>query len=74
MENRWAEFIFGKYQIGVLGGKREVPLNYVLVDEPNNIYEWKFDYLQTYKRQQPAYFRLDLNVNMKTNYKRYSLE
>jgi hypothetical protein len=61
-------------KIAYLGGKREVPLNNVLVEGESDVYEWEFDYTQAYKKRLPAYFRLDLKVNMKTNYKRYSLE
>jgi hypothetical protein len=60
-------------KVAYIGGKREVPLNNVLVAEPD-VYEWRFDYTQAYRKKLPAYFRLDLNVNMKTNYKRFSLE
>ena len=60
-------------KVAYIGGKREVPLENILVEAPDK-YEWKFDYTQAYKRQLPAYFRLDLSVNMKTNYKRHSLE
>ncbi|MCL2074094.1 MAG: TonB-dependent receptor [Marinilabiliaceae bacterium] len=56
-------------KLATIGGKREVPMNYNPVTD-----DWEFDYTLAYKRQLPAYFRLDLNVNMKTNYKRHSLE
>jgi len=63
-------------KLAYIGGKREVPMNYVLSnpDNPDGGGDWKLDYTQAYKKQLPAYFRLDLNVNMKTNYKRHSLE
>ena len=66
-------------KVAYIGGKREVPLNLELIPNPDHpdegfFAEWKFDYTQAYKKQLPAYFRLDLNVNMKTNYKRHSLE
>jgi outer membrane receptor protein involved in Fe transport len=59
-------------KLAYIGGKREVPMN--LVEVQPDEYQWRFDYTQAYKKQLPAYFRLDLNVNMKTNYKHYSLE
>jgi hypothetical protein len=63
-------------KLAYIGGKREVPLNYVLnnINNPDDGGRWEFDYTLAYKRQLPAYFRFDLNVNMKTNYKRHSLE
>jgi hypothetical protein len=63
-------------KLAYIGGKREVPVNYVLSnpDNPDDGGYWEFDYSQAYRRQLPAYFRLDLNVQMKTNYKRHSLE
>ena len=45
-----------------------------LTEVEPNFYEWRFVYEEAYKKQLPAYFRLDLNVNMKTNYKHHSLE
>jgi hypothetical protein len=60
-------------KVAYLGGKREVPLNNILVEEPDR-YDWRFIYEEAYEKRLPAYFRFDLNVNMKTNYKRCSLE
>ena len=61
-------------KIAYIGGKREVPLNIVLIDSISNIYQLEFDYSQAYKKRLPDYFRVDLNINMKTNFKRWSLE
>jgi len=65
-------------KLAYIGGKREVPLNGTFVEDPDvegiGMLEWNFDYTQAYKKRLPAYFRLDLNINMKTNYKRHSLE
>ena len=46
-------------KVSYMGGKRYVPEN---------------DYTQAYQKRMPAYFRLDLNMNIKTNYKRVSVE
>ena len=35
---------------------------------------YEFDYTQAYAKKLPDYFRLDLNINMKTNFKRFSVE
>ena len=61
-------------KIAYIGGKREVPWRYVPANEPNDGYVWRFIHEEAYENKLPSYFRLDLNVNMKTNYKRYSLE
>ena len=66
-------------KVAYIGGKREVPMYLVhtpIPDDPDGgfVAEWEFDHTQAYKKQLPAYFRLDLNVNMKTNYKRHSLD
>lgn len=51
------------------GGKRYVPLS---VDNTNKGYD--YDYTQAYSNRLPDYFRVDLNVNLKTNFKRWSFE
>jgi len=56
-------------KIAYVGGKRYVPLS---MDIVNNVSE--FDYTQAYTNKLSDYFRVDLNINMKTNYKRWSLE
>jgi len=61
-------------KLAYIGGKREVPLNYELVNDSDDEYDYVFDYTYAYEKRLPDYFRLDLNINMKTNYKRHSLE
>jgi hypothetical protein len=51
-----------------IGGKRYVPLTIYQGDE------YTYDYTQAYAQRLSDYFRVDLNVNMKTNYKRCSVE
>jgi len=52
-----------------VGGKRFVPLS---VNVTSN--DFDYDYTRAYKEKLSDYFRMDLNVNMKINYKRWSLE
>ena len=54
-----------------LGGKRHIPATFVTDSYGTSV---KYDYDHAYTNQYPAYFRFDLNVNMKTNFKRWSLE
>ena len=61
-------------KVAYIGGKREVPINTVFIDSISDIYQLKFDYAQAYKKRLPDYFRVDLNINMKTNFKRWSFE
>jgi hypothetical protein len=52
------------------GGKRDIPVKvYVTEDEPNVV-----DYTKAYTKRLPDYFRADLNINLKTNFKRCSIE
>jgi len=54
-------------KIGFMGGKRKLP--YLLTaDKVEN------DYSQAYTTQYPAYFRWDINLNIKTNFRKWSLE
>jgi hypothetical protein len=53
-----------------VGGKRYVPLNVTVTSNDQLDYEWA----QAYQKKLPDYFRLDLNINLKTNYKRCSVE
>ncbi|MDR0231005.1 MAG: TonB-dependent receptor [Dysgonamonadaceae bacterium] len=53
-----------------VGGKRYIPLKVNVVGDVT----YHYDYSQAYVNKLPDYFRLDLNFNMKTNYKRWSLE
>ena len=53
-----------------VGGKRFVPLTtYAMGDD-----RFQYDYTQAYTKKLPDYFRLDLNINLKINYKRFSIE
>ncbi|MDR2679456.1 MAG: TonB-dependent receptor [Tannerella sp.] len=52
-----------------MGGKRFLPMT--MEHEGLDVI---YDYTQAYRQHLPAYFRVDLNVNMKCNYKRFSLE
>lgn len=56
-------------KIAYVGGKRYVPLS---VNTTNKGYD--YDYTQAYANRLPDYFRVDLNVNMKTNFKHWSVE
>lgn len=56
-------------KMAYVGGKRYVPLS---VNTTNKGYD--YDYTQAYANRLPDYFRVDLNVNMKTNFKRWSVE
>jgi len=57
-------------KISYVGGKRYVPLTITVTDDDPYVY----DYRQAYTEKLSDYFRLDLNVNMKQNFKRLSLE
>jgi hypothetical protein len=52
-----------------VGGKRFIPLS---INSTNN--QFDYDYTQAYTQKLPDYFRLDLNINMKVNYQRWSIE
>ena len=56
-------------KVAYVGGKRFVPLT---VSVTSNDFE--YDYTQAYTEKISDYFRMDLNFNMKINYKRWSLE
>ena len=51
-------------KVAYTGGKRYVPI----------IVDWGKDFSQAYKNRLPDYFRVDLNINMKSNFKRWSIE
>ena len=53
-----------------VGGKRFVPMSVSGAGNSNVT----FDYEYAYTKKLPDYFRMDLNVNMKVNYKRWSVE
>jgi hypothetical protein len=52
------------------GGKRDVPLKLSVTEDE----QYDYDYSKAYKKRLADYFRADLNFNMKTNYKRCSME
>jgi hypothetical protein len=52
------------------GGKRDVPMMISVTDDDPYIY----DYTKAYSKRLADYFRLDVNVNLKTNYKHCSVE
>ena len=54
-----------------LGGKRHIPATFVTDSAGTSV---KYDYENAYSSQYPAYFRFDLNINMKMNFNRWSLE
>ena len=58
-------------KVSYMGGKRRIDSN-LLSDEYGARVE--YDYLQAYKNQYPAYFRWDINLNMKMNFKKWALD
>jgi hypothetical protein len=56
-------------KVSYMGGKRYVPASVQHEGE-----EWIYDYAHAYENRLPAYFRLDLNTNLKFNFKKMSLE
>ena len=56
---------------GYFGGKRRLLSNLVTDNFGTRI---EYDYSQAYTIQYPDYFRLDLNLNMKMNFKKWALE
>ena len=58
-------------KIAYVGGERYVPVN-IFVTSSNIPFE--FDYTRAYSEKLPDYFRMDLNINMKNNFKRFSVE
>ena len=53
-----------------VGGKRYVPASVTVIGNDTPVFDWT----QAYKNKLPDYFRLDLNVNVKNNFKRFSVE
>ena len=58
-------------KISGLGGKRFIPATFVTDSDGTRL---EYDYENAYTTQYPAYFRFDLNINMKMNFNRWSLE
>ena len=56
-------------KVAFVGGKRYVPAVVTLSTNDTD-----FDWTQAYTNKLPDYFRLDLNINMKNNFKRFSVE
>ena len=56
-------------KVAYVGGKRYVPLTVTVTDD-----SFEYDYKHAYTNKLPDYFRLDLNLNMKNNFKRLSVE
>jgi hypothetical protein len=56
-------------KVACMGGKRYVPAS-VQYEGDDLVY----DYSHAYENHLPAYFRLDLNVNLKSNFRTFSLE
>jgi hypothetical protein len=57
-------------KVACIGGKRYVPVNVTVTG--GNTYD--FDWSKADTDKLPDYFRLDLNINMKNNFKRFSAE
>ncbi|MDR2938074.1 MAG: TonB-dependent receptor [Prevotellaceae bacterium] len=66
-----ADLISLNLKASYLGGKR-----FVNSSSANTIndFEAVLDYSQAYQKRMPNYFRCDINLNMKSNYKRMALE
>jgi hypothetical protein len=57
-------------KVAYVGGKRYVPITIDFA----SIEPAQYDYTQAYVKKLPDYFRWDLNINMKTNFKKWSFE
>jgi len=58
-------------KITYMGGKRYIPIT-IIGDGVSEITD--YDYSQTFTNRLPDYFRVDLNLNMKTNLKKWAFE
>ena len=56
-------------KVAYVGGKRFVPLTVTVTDS-----SFEYDYKHAYTDKLPDYFRLDLNINIKNNFRRFSVE
>ena len=54
-----------------IGGKRHTPATFVTDNDGTRVV---YDYERAYMSQLPAYFRFDLNLNMKMNFNHWSFE
>ena len=59
-------------KISYVGGKRYVPVDVDVTETGDDAYIYK--YSQAYTKRLPDYFRTDLNINMKNNFKRFSVD
>jgi len=57
-------------KVAYVGGKRYVPVR----EDFTNDEQYIFDYDKAYCEKLSDYFRMDLNINMKNNFKRFSVE
>ena len=64
-------FLSPNIRISHIGGKRRIPARFVTDNFGTRV---QYDYNNAYTIQYPAYFRFDLNINMKMNFKSWSLE
>jgi hypothetical protein len=55
-----------------VGGRRYVPLT--VLGSGTSSDDFVYDYTLAYTKKLPDYFRMDMNINMKINYKRFSVE
>jgi len=58
-------------KVSYMGGKRRI-MSYLVTNEYGTWAEK--DYSQAYKNQYPAYFRWDINLNLKLNFKRSAID
>jgi hypothetical protein len=56
-------------KVSYMGGKRYVPASVLHEGD-----EYDYDYSRAYTDRLPAYFRMDLNANLKINFRKVSLE
>ncbi|MDR2963591.1 MAG: TonB-dependent receptor [Bacteroidales bacterium] len=61
-------------KVSYAGGKRYVPMRMTAITDGSSDNDYEFDYSQAYTNKVADYFRLDININMKQNYKRWASE
>lgn len=54
-----------------MGGKRRIDGKFVTDEYGTRV---EYDYLNAYKNQYSPYFRWDINLNLKMNFKKWALE
>jgi hypothetical protein len=67
--NIGAHLLSVNLKVAGMGGKRYLPMS---MEHAGG--DLTYDYAQAYRKHLPAYFRADLNVNVKCNFKRISAE